>query len=221
MTFLSLQNYFINKSKSLSRKGLYNFLGNQYDLLSDESKILLVGSGGRIASQLHKYALKKSFSVLSVDIDVSRNPDIVGDICSYDFNDDKYDVIIMAEVLEHFHNPQKAVENIYRVLNKGGRVIITVPFIFPMHDRPHDYFRFTRYGLELLFKDFDSISIKDRNNWGEAISILMVRHAIEKNWGKYIMTIMAYSFYPLFSLLGNAFKTDSFTTGYIAVAFKK
>ena len=220
MSFINFHNLLIKKSKVISRKGLYHFLAEQYDLIPDKSKILLVGSGGKIADHLYKFASRKLFMVISIDIDSTKKPDIIGDVCLYEFGEDKYDAIIMAEVLEHFHNPQKSIVNIHKSLKKGGKAIITVPFIFPIHDRPYDYFRFTRYGLELLLKDFESIFIKDRNNWGEAISTLMARHSFENHMGKYFMLLMALSFYPLFFFLGKVFKTDFFTTGYFAVATK-
>jgi len=210
----------LRKSKLLSRKGLYDFLGEQYGSLSNNSKILLVGSGGEIADHLNTFTLSKKFIVTAIDIDEKRKPDITGDICITDFNDKKFDAVVVAEVLEHVHSPQKAIANIFRVLNKNGKVILTVPFIFPIHDKPNDYYRFTRYGLELLLKKFSSIKIRGRNNWGEAIAVLMVRHVILEHTSKYFIVILGFVLYPLLKILGILFKTDAITTGYCVVAYK-
>ena len=217
---INIQNYFTKKSKLFSRKGLYEFLGEQYALLPAKSKILLVGSGGEIAEHLNRIASKKNFILKSIDIDEKQKPDIIGDICIYDFNNKKYDVVILAEVLEHTHSPQNAINNIYSALKNGGKLIITVPFIFPIHDKPYDYFRFTRYGLELLLEKFNSIMITEKNNWGEAITVLFVRHVIEKHIGRYFLVIVAFFAYPLLKTLGNIFKTNAYTTGYYAIAVK-
>jgi len=65
-------------------------------------------------------------------------PDIIGYICNYKFKELDFDFVILAEVLEHVHSPHKAIENIKNALKPNGRLLITVPFIFPIHDLPHD-----------------------------------------------------------------------------------
>jgi ubiquinone/menaquinone biosynthesis C-methylase UbiE len=45
------------------------------------------------------------------------------------FSDNSYDLVFLIEVLEHVHNPQKALSEIYRVLKPGGTLIFSVPFI--------------------------------------------------------------------------------------------
>lgn len=60
------------------------------------------------------------------------------------------DAVLCTQVLEHSPRPQVLLCDIARVLRPGGTVVLTVPFYWPHHEEPHDYFRFTRYGLALL-----------------------------------------------------------------------
>ena len=69
------------------------------------------------------------------------------------FRDESFDVILMTEVLEHLQYPQEALQGIARVLCPNGELILTVPFLWGMHEVPSDYFRFTEFGLARLLRD--------------------------------------------------------------------
>ena len=49
---------------------------------------------------------------------------------------ESYDVVVIAEVLEHLHSPHLAVENLRNTLRPNGRLVLTVPFIFPIPEAP-------------------------------------------------------------------------------------
>lgn len=76
--------------------------------------------------------------------------------------DDIYDSALCLEVLEHVRNPFEAVSEMHRILKRGGKVIVSVPHISRLHEEPHDYFRFTRYGIQNIFEKsgFKVISIE-------------------------------------------------------------
>lgn len=215
---------FIRLSKIHSRKGIYEFLNKEYASINKGDRILSVGAGGKINALLLKYSEENEFEVIIFDIDKNRNPDIIGDICTYDTNSMDFDCVVMGEVLEHLHSPHLALENIYRAMKSGGKIIITAPFIFPIHERPCDYFRFTRYGLQYLLKDFEHVVIKERNGWAEAINVLLVRHIMEKNNCSRLIAIpfilFAFISAPFIILLCKLIKTDYITTGYLVSAKK-
>tara|TARA_R110000824_G_scaffold194375_5_gene376994 strand:+ start:4534 stop:5175 length:642 start_codon:yes stop_codon:yes gene_type:complete len=43
------------------------------------------------------------------------------------FENNKFDVVLCCEVLEHLFNPMHAISEIHRVLKVGGKLIVTVP----------------------------------------------------------------------------------------------
>jgi len=71
--------------------------------------------------------------------------------------------------LEHLYDPQKAVNEIFRVLKLGGKCILSTRFIHPYHPGPKDYYRFTWDSLRYLFKDFKRIEIYHHGNKFQSI----------------------------------------------------
>ena len=194
-------------SKKLSRKNLYYLIIKSFNKIKKNKKnynVLNIGAGGEI-----KNIIKKNFkNLFEIDIDSRRKPDQIIDLCNDRFSKIiryKPNLVCIFEVLEHTTNPLKAVNNIYKIINKGDFVLASVPFIFHIHDEPHDYFRFTKFGLKLLFKDFANVKIYERNGWLEAIFVIFIRLEKEKNilsrlLGK-TFTIIAFLILPLILLI--------------------
>jgi SAM-dependent methyltransferase len=74
-------------------------------------------------------------------------PDVVGDALRLPFPAETFDTVLMIQVLEHLPDPEGAVSEVGRVLKRGGRAILTAPQYWRLHEEPHDYYRFTRFGL--------------------------------------------------------------------------
>ncbi|MDP3274138.1 MAG: class I SAM-dependent methyltransferase [Deltaproteobacteria bacterium] len=74
-------------------------------------------------------------------------PDVVGSIESLPFEARTFDGLMSTQVLEHVTQPHEALRECERVLRPGARMVLTVPGVWPAHEIPHDYWRFTRYGL--------------------------------------------------------------------------
>ena len=85
-------------------------------------------------------------------------PDVFGSADSLPFLENSFDVVFLFEVLEHLYNPREAIQEISRCLAPGGRAYITVPFLYPIHDAPHDYQRYTLHGLE---RELESAGFND------------------------------------------------------------
>lgn len=81
----------------------------------------------------------------------NNKPEIFGDILNIPLKKDSFDTAILFEVLEHISNPNKAISEVARILKKGGYLLVTVPFFYPLHDTPHDYLRYTEFYLKKLF----------------------------------------------------------------------
>lgn len=74
-------------------------------------------------------------------------PDVFADGACLPFVDESLDGVLCLEVLEHVPEPESVLQEIARVLKPGGRAWITMPFLYPLHDAPFDFQRFTEYGL--------------------------------------------------------------------------
>ncbi len=75
-------------------------------------------------------------------------PAIYGDAHHLPFKDGSVDYILLLDVLEHLQDTEQVFSEIDRVLQKHGKVIVQVPFIYPVHDAPRDFYRWSIYGLQ-------------------------------------------------------------------------
>ena len=75
---------------------------------------------------------------------------------------DGYDAIVCANILEHVLDFRDAIDNIARWMHPGSRAIIVVPFLYPLHDEPQDYWRFTEHSLRDMFLGFSTVEVRHR-----------------------------------------------------------
>jgi SAM-dependent methyltransferase len=116
--------------------------------LAVDINVLDVGSG--------KQPYKKYFSnqrYLGIDVEESgrsdseKQPDLYFNGTNIPLGDGTVDAIICTEVLEHALDHEALIAEMYRVLKPGGKICITVPFIWGLHELPYDFRRFTYLGL--------------------------------------------------------------------------
>lgn len=74
-------------------------------------------------------------------------PDVLADASAMPLADESIDTVIILEVLEHLRHPREALQEIARILRPQGKVLLSMPFLYPIHDAPHDYQRLTIHGL--------------------------------------------------------------------------
>jgi SAM-dependent methyltransferase len=74
-------------------------------------------------------------------------PDVFADASRLPFGNDSLDTVVLFETLEHIADPIVAISEAFRVLKPGGYLLLTVPFLYPLHDEPFDFTRFTSHGL--------------------------------------------------------------------------
>jgi len=96
---------------------------------------------------------------LTLDISDKEKPDIVSDVHEIKCRSEVFDTVILTEVLEHLYNPQKAINEIHRILKPHGVCIASTRFFYPYHPVPKDYFRFTWDSLKYLFRDFNQVEV--------------------------------------------------------------
>ena len=81
--------------------------------------------------------------------------DIICDICDMKpIPDESIGLVLNLESVEHIAYPQKALDEIYRILRPNGLLILTTVMHFKIHRCPKDYWRFTPDGLEFLLNRF-------------------------------------------------------------------
>lgn len=162
--------------------------------LADGRRTLDIGCG----AGLYRQAFPNYFGV---DVIAGPGVDRVADAHDLPFPDQSFEQIVTSEVIEHLHTPTKAVQEMARVLKPGGRLILTAPFVYPLHEGPHDYQRFTEYGFALLLQPyFDNVEIRPLFNEEQTIAILLQRVVLQRDTGlirAMIYTLLAHLFFRL------------------------
>ncbi len=103
----------------------------------------------------------------TLDLDVNSNATYIADLCNSNISiipDNRFDVVVCTEVLEHVRNPFDAVNEIYRITKPGGSIYISTPFNFRIHGPLPDNWRFTIHGLKELFSKFTILKIEEVNS---------------------------------------------------------
>jgi len=92
-----------------------------------------------------------------IGCDMRKGPgvDLVLNLHDIDLPDNTAGTLLCFDTLEHVEYPWKAIEEIHRILRPGGVAIISSLMNFPIHNYPHDYWRFTPEGFKSLLKIFN------------------------------------------------------------------
>ena len=220
MTFRLL----ISLAKKISRRELHRSIASFIAEVPSGSKILNIGSGGTIMKEIEKNLKHRDISVQSTDIDPDRKPDFVDDITDTKLQPDSFDYIVCAEVIEHVTQPQPAADNLLRILKPGGRCLVSTPYIFPTHDAPHDYFRYTEFGLRLLFLKFELVELKAKTTWWETLLLLAWRNMwlgdLKSKLIIWFISIFIIPFLPIFYLLSRKSPNLAMTADFIVELVK-
>jgi len=163
------------------------------------------------------------------DIEERHNPDVILDVCNMDkIKDESIDVISAIELFEHVEDPEQGLRECYRVLKRDGVMILSVPFLYPIHSDPYDFQRWTE------------------DKWKKILSEIGFRIEKFEIMGRYFTTILEYKkiliqqfpfglrrfcklFYPIMDLfvkldntkiIKNNLKLSKFHGGYFIILRK-
>jgi len=91
-----------------------------------------------------------------VGTDVREGPgvDRVLDLHNIDLPSQSAGTALCVETLEHVEYPTRALEEIHRILKPDGIAVISSTMFFPIHNYPHDYWRFTPEAFRSVLKPF-------------------------------------------------------------------
>jgi len=147
-------------SKYHSNKGFDNWLiyniGDKFlDKYSKYYQGILVdlGCGTAVYKEYFLQYCRKYVGVDWSNTIHNSGADIVSDLNKEIKLEDNYaDTIVSLSVMEHLYEPQVFLNESYRILKKDGHIILQVPWQWWIHEAPHDYFRYTPYGLKYMFE---------------------------------------------------------------------
>jgi SAM-dependent methyltransferase len=132
--------------------------------------------------------------------------DVYYDGKSLPFDNEQFDSVLCSEVFEHIFNLDEVLKEINRVMKKGGKILITCPFVWNEHEVPHDYARYTRFALDDILKrnNFEIIRYEKTGNFITTIGqlrVLYFRVILQEKCRKIFFLRWGYKFF--FVLLPN------------------
>lgn len=113
-------------------------------------------------------------------------PDVFWDGKTIPIVNDTFDSAILIEVLEHVPYPEIVLNEIHRVLKKGGHLVITVPFLWNLHDVPNDEYRYTPYALKRILENcnFEIIEMESFGSWHASLATMLALYSRRALVGK-------------------------------------
>lgn len=153
-----------------SRKGLYNGIKSNKHYLN--GKLLDFGCGSKPYGKIIDVK-----EYIGLDIEnrshnhKGENIDVYYDGLTIPFPDNNFDSCFSSQVLEHVPNLTGILQEVYRVMNHGGHLLVTVPFVWDEHEVPYDFNRWTSFGIKELFTQskFEIIKSEKSSNYIETI----------------------------------------------------
>lgn len=183
-----------NKYKNYIRKKLLPTLTKdfnvekRYKLLSSKIKknsgvILIIGAGDKVD---YYKSIFKNFQVIASDVHVQLNADCVIDAHEIPFQDNFFDLVFAAQVIEHTLNPWLLAKEVQRVTKLNGFIQIEAPHNFPYHGQPYDFFRFTYTGMRSLFNycELNYCEITESN--ASMVAVTISNYIVNLTPNKYI-----------------------------------
>ena len=146
------------------RKELPNFKGIVLD----------IGCGHMPYRSLVLQAPSQATKYIGVDLKINlyRKPDLEWDGVTLPLEAASVDVALATELFEHCPAPDVVMKEAFRVLKPSGRLFFTVPFLWPLHDVPHDEYRYTPFALERHLRDagFTDVVVHALGGWDASLA---------------------------------------------------
>lgn len=167
------------------------------------------------------------YVALDVSLNEAKRPDVCGDSLRLPFTDASFDTVLCTQVVEHVRNPFTMFEEISRILGPGGCLIMTAPQAWPLHEEPHDFFRYTKYGLTVLAEEagFDVVTVRERYGSLAALGQIFAISIYNKFGRRAITRIplkaLLIPFFYVCGTLDRIWFNPKFTLGYLLVARKR
>jgi hypothetical protein len=127
-----------------------------------KGKCIEFGANYKLSRNFLKQNSKKYISTYS-NIDKKNKKFLFLDLEKKNNHKNRYDNIIIFNVLEHLFMIDKPLNNLNQLLKKKGKIYGSTPFLYRIHGAPNDYCRYTKdYLIEKLKEsNFKNISVKE------------------------------------------------------------
>jgi len=158
-----------------ARRGLLDELRRHFPVLTGE--VLDAGCG---CKPYREFVPATRYVGLDVDNPFTRRvaaADVFYDGGAFPLPDAGFDAVLCSQVLEHVFTPEAFLREIHRVLRPGGRLLLAVPFMWDEHEQPHDFGRYSSFGLRALLERCGFEIIEQRKSMADAGAVAQLASA--------------------------------------------
>ncbi len=157
------------------RQTILDFLIRTSDELQPGARVLDVGAGEQPYRELFPHVEYVTTDWANSVHPGARQVDIVAPADDLPVEDASFDAVINTQVLEHVPEPRKVIAEFFRVLKPGGRLYITLPLAWELHEEPWDFYRYTSHGIRHLLESagFADVDPHARNDCFTTLAQLM------------------------------------------------
>lgn len=157
-----------------------------------------------------------------------EKPDLFWDGKQIPLEDKTVDCALATEVFEHCPNPEIVMREALRVLKPGGFIFFTVPFLWSLHDVPHDEYRYTPFALERHLRNsgFYHIKLEALGGWDASLAQMIGLWARRRPISPWKRAILSRLLTPVVRYLTehdqqpSVFSNSTMITGITGTAFK-
>ncbi len=184
--------------RTYRRRAVARWLAANRGLLS--GWVLDVGSKKRAGRGLFALERRSTDHWVALDIGTDSAPDVVARGERLPFREGVFDAVVCSEVVEHVANPDLMIQEIHRTLRPGGCLLLSSPFLYPIHGDPHDYHRLTEARLRQLLSCFRDVHIEISGYFASVIGDVLKR-ALHGTSRRRLYKYLLYPLLPLIHLL--------------------
>ncbi len=157
------------------RLPILDFVAEVAAQMAPGTSVLDLGAGDAPYRELFKHTRYLTTDWVQSDHPGARVADVVAPADALPVEDDSFALVLCTQVLEHVPEPSAVLAECFRVLEPGGRLALTVPLLWELHELPHDYYRYTEPGLRYLLgkAGFVDATVTPRSDSFSAIAQLL------------------------------------------------
>lgn len=195
--FINIKFSIPNLDRYLIRTSILNALKEYLPVF--EGSLLDIGCG-KMPYKEHILENSKIENYIGLDIenaldyDIAIRPDFTWNGITMPFENNSFECALGTEVLEHCPEPEIVLKEVFRILKPGGVFFFTVPFLWNLHEVPHDEYRYTPFSLKRHLENsgFRDIDIKATGGWHASMAQMLglwVRRSSMDNNKRYWLSL--------------------------------
>jgi SAM-dependent methyltransferase len=160
---------------ALERRSILEFVAECAHELQPGARVLDAGAGEAPYSELFEHCDYVTTDWARSVHPGARRADVVASLDDLPLAGGSFDAVLCTQVLEHVDDPAAVLVELHRVLRPEGRLWLTVPLTWPLHEEPFDFFRYTPHGLNAMLSraGFVDIEVTPRNGYFATIAQLL------------------------------------------------